>query len=134
MADNGRKKGDSALLTALAAGATAREAAARAGLSERTIYRRMEDPEFRRRVTEARATMVESALGKVADGMSDAAAKLRELLAAQSEAVRLGAARSLLELGIRLRESVELEQRLAAMEERLQESERHESTYAAGAH
>jgi hypothetical protein len=133
MADNGRKKGDSALLTALAAGATVREAAERAGLSERTTYRRLEDAEFRRRVTEARAAMVERAVGRLADGLTDAAAKLRQLLAARSEAIQLAAARSLLELGVKLREAVELEQRLAGLEQRLQESGNHEAAHAAGA-
>ncbi len=54
----------------------------------------------------------------MADGMADAAAKLRELLTAESESVRLGAARALLELGTKLRDSVELEARLAALEQR----------------
>jgi hypothetical protein len=63
--------------------------------------------------------MVARSLGRMADGMSDAADVLRQLLAARSESVRLGAARSLLELGVKLRESVELEERLQALEEQL---------------
>ena len=62
--------------------------------------------------------MVERAVAKMADGMADAADKLRQLLNADSESVRLGAARSLLELGVKLRESVELEERLAELERR----------------
>jgi HEAT repeat protein len=50
------------------------------------------------------------------DGMTEAADQLRQLLAAESESVRLGAARALLELGVRLRESVDLEARIAALE------------------
>jgi hypothetical protein len=38
------------------------------------------------------------------------------LLRAKSRSVRLGAARAILELGTKLRESVELEQRIAALE------------------
>jgi hypothetical protein len=56
----------------------------------------------------------------MADGMTDAANVLRQLLHAQSENVRLGATRSLLELGVKMRESVELEQRLADLELRLE--------------
>jgi HEAT repeat protein len=52
------------------------------------------------------------------NGMSEAPDVLRSLLAAQSETVRLGAARSLLEIGSKLRESVELETRLQALEDR----------------
>jgi HEAT repeat protein len=65
--------------------------------------------------------MVQRSLGRLADGMTEAADVLRQLLAAESEAVRLGAARSLLELGVKLREPVELEERLAALEARIGE-------------
>jgi hypothetical protein len=55
----------------------------------------------------------------MADGMSEAAAKLRELLSAESESVCLGAARALVELTVKLRESTELEQRVTALEGQL---------------
>jgi hypothetical protein len=51
--------------------------------------------------------------------MARAAGTLAKLLDAEKESVRLGAARALLELGVKLRESVELEQRLAALEQRM---------------
>jgi hypothetical protein len=57
----------------------------------------------------------------MADGMAEAADVLRHLLGAESESVRLGAARSLLELGVKLRESVELERRMEEVERRLGE-------------
>jgi hypothetical protein len=117
VAGSGRRNADEALATALASGQTLRAAATAVGVSERTATRRWADPDFRSRVSALRGELVGQALGKLADGMSDAAAKLRELLAAQSEAVRLGACRALLELGVKLRESVELETRLAALEE-----------------
>ncbi len=117
MAEIGRRKGDAALALALASGATIRDAAAAAGVGERTATRRWADAAFRRQVAELRGDMVGRALGRMADGMSDAAAKLRELLTAESESVRLGAARALLELGTKLRESVDHEERLAALEQ-----------------
>jgi hypothetical protein len=110
-----------ALALALASGKTITEAAAIAGLSRRTATRRVADPTFRLRVAELRAEMVGRALGKMADGMAAAADTLRGLLDAEGESVRLGAARSILELGNKLRESVELEQRLADLEQRLAE-------------
>jgi hypothetical protein len=61
--------------------------------------------------------MVERSLGTMADGMAEAAQVLRQLLGSPSESVRLGAARSLLVLGVKLRESVEVEARLQALEE-----------------
>jgi hypothetical protein len=110
-----------ALALALASGQTITEAAASADLSRRTATRRVAEPDFRRRVAELRAGMVARALGKMADGMTAAADTLRALLDAEGESVRLGAARSILELGNKLRESVELEQRLADLEQRLAE-------------
>jgi hypothetical protein len=116
VAGNGRRKADEALALALAAGQTLRAAAPAAGVSERTAARRWADPDFRLRVSELRGEMVHRALGRMADGMAEAADQMRALLAADSESVRLGAARALLELGVKLRESVELEARLVDLE------------------
>ena len=119
MAHNGRRNADEALATALALGQSLRDAAASAGVSERTAARRQAEPDFRRRVSELRAELVKGSLGRLADGMSEAADVLRRLLSAEAESVRLGAARSLLDLGVKLRESVEIEERLAALEREL---------------
>ncbi len=113
MAEIGRRKGDAALLLALAAGQTVRDAARLSGVGERTATRRVADLDFRRRVAELRAEMIDRALGRMADGMADAAATLRRLLSAESESVRLGACRAMLELGVKLREGAELDQRNA---------------------
>ncbi len=123
MAEIGRENRDAALLGALAAGATVRQAAEQAGVSERTAHRRLSDDAFRRRVAELRGEMVARALGKMADGMAEAADTLRQLLRAESETVRLGACRAALELSVKLRESVELEQRIQDLEKRLSVNE-----------
>ena len=73
-------------------------------------------PAFRCRVQELRAEMTSQALGRMAAGMSEAADVLRGLLAAEAESIRLGAARSLLDLGMKLQDSVDLENRLADLE------------------
>jgi hypothetical protein len=119
VAGNGRRNADEALAVALAAEQTLRDAAAAVGLSERTATRRWADAAFRRHVAELRGEMVARSLGRLADGMAEAADVLRRLLASKNERVRLGAARTLLEWGVKLRESVELEERLRALEERL---------------
>jgi HEAT repeat protein len=62
--------------------------------------------------------MVARAMGNITEGMTDAATTLRKLLKAKSESVRLSACRALLELGVKLRESVELEERIAELERR----------------
>jgi hypothetical protein len=121
VAHRGRHNADDALALAVAAGRTLRKAAARAGVSERTAARRWADPAFRPRVAALRADLVRRALGRLAGGMAADADALRHLLGAASEPVRLGAACALLELGVRLRESVELEDRLRDLEGRLGE-------------
>jgi HEAT repeat protein len=123
VAHRGRRNADEALALALATGQTLRAAAEATGIGERTATRRWADPAFRHRVAELRGEMVQRALGCMADGMGEAADKLRQLLTAESESVRLGAARALLELGVKLRESVELEQRLLVLEQRAAEEE-----------
>jgi HEAT repeat protein len=116
MAENGGAKGDEGLLLALASGQTVRDAAQAVGIGERTATRRLADPEFRQRLAQLRAAMVSRAVGKLADGMVEAADVLRQLLQAESESVRLSAARTLLDVGNRLRESMELEERIRALE------------------
>ena len=116
MRNEGRTRGDELLLAALAAGAPVEQAAAAAGVSARTAYRRMADPVFARRLGQARDALVETALGELAESASEAVRTLRALLAAGDERVRLGAARATLEQLLRLRETVGLGQRVAALE------------------
>jgi hypothetical protein len=119
VAHRGRRNADEALALAVASGQSLRDAAATAALSERTAARRWANLAFRQRVTELRADMVQRALGRTADSMTEAADTLRQLLNSPSHSARLGAARALLELGVKLRETVELEQRLLALERRI---------------
>src|SRR5437879_902831 len=106
---------DGLLVAAFAAGATADEAATAAGVSRRTAQRRMAEPTFRQEVQHARAEMVGRAVGKLTDASTAAVDTLRALLGAEGESARLGAARSILELGTKLREGLELEERVAAL-------------------
>jgi hypothetical protein len=119
MAENGRANRDAGLLAALAAGATVRQAAAQARVSERTAHRRLANPDFRRRVAEVRAQMMGRALGKMADSMAAAADTLRSLLAAKSDSIRLGACWAVLELTPKLREFIDHEERLQALEKQV---------------
>jgi hypothetical protein len=113
-----RKKNEDPLLLALACGATVEAAARQCGLSDRTVYRRLKDAGFKRRLEAVRADMVQRSAGMLTAAAGEA---VRTLLALQKEsapaAVRLGAARAVLELGVKLRQLVELEVRLAELEE-----------------
>jgi AcrR family transcriptional regulator len=115
----GRGSADDVIAVALAGGQTVADAARNAGVAERTVYRRLEDTTFRRRVNELRADLVERALGRLTEGMTQAADRLMALVASKDEQVALRAARTVLELVPRLRESVEMERRLLDLEARL---------------
>jgi hypothetical protein len=115
-----RRRGEDSLLAALAAGSTVEDAAKAAGLSSRTAYRRLADPGFARRLAQTRDELISNALGELVDCASEAVATLRALLSASDERVRLGAAKSTLEQLLRLRETLTLSQRLAALERSLQ--------------
>src|SRR3954447_23976672 len=101
VARSGRQNADSALIAALAAGHTARVAAKACGVSERTVARRQADATFRAAVVEARTDLLRQAVGVLAAKATAAAEGLEQLLAADSEQVRLGACRSLLEFAIK---------------------------------
>jgi hypothetical protein len=103
---------------ALAGGHPLRIAARESGAGERTIKTWTATvPAFCRRVAELRSEMTTRALGRLADGMASAADTLGYLSRkGKSETVRLGAARAILELGNKLREAVELESRISALE------------------
>ena len=123
MAHRGRADADETLAAYLATGRTLRSAAKLAAVSERTARRRWADPAFRQRVQQLRAEAVERAMGRLSGDMARAAAKLRQLLKAEAENVQLGAAGKLIDLGLRMREQVELADRIAALESRLVEGE-----------
>jgi len=81
--------------------------------------RRGDDPDFCAHVVQLRSAMLQQSLGRMADGMTEAAEVLRDLLNANSESVRLGACRAMLELGVKLRETIDHEERLRVLETRL---------------
>ena len=124
MAPSDRTRGDELLLGALAAGSSVEDAARTAGVSIRTAYRRLAEPTFARRLAQARDELISAALGELVECAAEAVATLRALLSASDERVRLGAAKSTLEQLLRLRETLTLSQRLAALERTMQQRQR----------
>jgi|SRR5215469_3997345 len=122
MKENDTPAGDDELLVALIAGANVREAAERAGVSERTAYRRLADADFRRAVSEARGRMFDTALGRLASLAAKAAETLERLMDSDQPSEALGAAKAVLQLGPRLRESTELEERINRLEDEADEN------------
>jgi hypothetical protein len=117
MARNGRRNADDQLLIALACGVTVDNAARQAGISPATAYRRLAEPSFRQRLQALRGDMVSRTAGTLTAAATEAVRTLLELLkSSTSDAVRLGAARAVLEIGMKVREVANLEERLAALE------------------
>jgi hypothetical protein len=103
---------------ALASGATVEAAASKAGVSPATVYRRLKDPAFQQELQQFRAEMVERWASALTTAGGEAVMCLVKLLKEPvPPAVRLGAARAVLELGARMRETTELERRLVALEQ-----------------
>jgi hypothetical protein len=115
-----RKKNELQLLLALACGATVEQAALKSGVTARTVYRRLEDPSFRRRIQKTQREFVERTAGNLTAAANEAVKAFLDLVKPTSPPpVRLGAARSILEMGLKLRELANLEERVASLEEQM---------------
>lgn len=116
-------KGEPQCMAALAGGATYAEAAEVACVSVRTVRRRMADSTYRAAVSQARGELLSRAVGLLAENAAAAARCLSRLLEEGSPQVQLGTARAILEFGGRLREALDYEERLAAVEATLRGGE-----------
>ena len=117
MATKNQQQVNTILITALAKGATVPQAAHQAGVSERTVFRRRQQPEFEARI----ATLQDETIQRAAAILTAAAQEgIRSLVALQKDStpptVRRAAARDIIEVGLRLREAVELDKRLGILE------------------
>ena len=116
LAANDRHALDQQLLVALARGSEIRQVAQALDISESTIYRRLRDPKFRRRISQLRDRMTQAAVGRLAVASSAAVDTLVALLGDNDARVRHAAAKTILEQGIKQRELSELGERLATLE------------------
>src|SRR3954447_25784738 len=108
-----------ALILALAEGCTVDEAAQRARVSPSTVHRRRREPAFRTAVNEARRELWVTAVGRVAAATTEGAGTLRAPLHSPMDQVRVAAAHSILEHAAKGIDTVELEERLKVVEERI---------------
>jgi hypothetical protein len=90
-------QGDEKLFQMLMCGATVTAAASAAGISERTAYRRLAKPTFRRRLDAARDIVRDNVVQQLTDASADAVDSLRELAHDEDPEIRLHACRALLE-------------------------------------
>jgi len=93
-----------ALVALLARGETVENAAQIAGVSERTVYRRKENPEFRAKVAECRANMFSSAAGHLLEVMQIASETLQSLMQNEDANIQYKAAVKLIELAFKIRQ------------------------------
>ena len=109
---------------ALAGGAAVENAARTAGVSVSTVYNRLAEPEFKKRLQGIRSDMVQRAAGALTASAQQA---VQTLLALQKEGVqdgvRLGAARAVLDMGMKVREMAELEQQIEELRSKLESIE-----------
>jgi hypothetical protein len=92
-------------------------AARQAGVSDTTVYRRLKEPEFLAKLQAARQEMVDRMASMLTAASLESGKTLLKLLGdGHPFAVQLGAAKAILEYGLKLRENADLGQRLAALE------------------
>lgn len=93
-------------------------AAQAAGVGEKTIRRWLKRPDFASALRDAQAEAVGDALGRLRAVTGEAVQTLRDLaVSANSESVRLGAARSILDFALRATELDDLAERIQLLEQ-----------------
>lgn len=110
------KRNDAVIIAALVSGATIDEAAKIAGISPRTVHRRLGSPEFKAALDEANFEVIRHAVSRISGACLRAVETQEDLLEAKSESVRLRAARSILSSAIKFHQTIELENRLRQIE------------------
>jgi hypothetical protein len=117
MPQQGRRRANQVLLLALACGATIEAAASKAGVSPATVYRRLQDPDFQRQLQEIRTDMVQRSASMLTAACGEAIKSLVALLKdTVPPGLRLRAACGVIHLSARMRETTELDRRIAALE------------------
>jgi hypothetical protein len=101
MAGRGKKDCDDAIVLALASGSSAADAAAKANCGVVTVYRRLADPAFKQRVADMRAELISRAVGRLSALGVRSVDELEALLSDEKSAIRLGAAKTVLEFMFR---------------------------------
>lgn len=106
-------------IIALLSHATMMAAAAACGVSETTLWRWLQMPEFRERCHEARRRAVEQAIGELQQLASEATKALKRNLTCGVPSAEIRAALGILDHATQGIELIEMEERLRRLEERL---------------
>ncbi len=116
--NNSEAKHDAAI-AALLSTRTVSAAAKKCKISEATLYRLLQLPDFKTKYRAARRELVENTIAQLQQDGMDAATALREIVKDKKTAasVRVSAARVILETGIKAVELIDLSERLDRLEE-----------------
>lgn len=117
-----RKKGDQALALALADGLSVKAAGERAGMSERTAFRRLQDRSFQAERSRIQQIVIRQGVAVIVSGQAEAALCLRRLLKSADERVQSRAASLILQLGWRGVQVSDFGERLATLEANAKEA------------
>jgi hypothetical protein len=104
------------LATLLAQGRGVKDAATEIGVGERTAHRWLEDPRFRVHISELRSRMLDATLGRLTDSATKAVDKLVDLLDAGRLSVQVRAALGILDAMMQIREHLDFDQGISALE------------------
>ena len=121
-----KRRRDGVLVASLVTGSSRRETAEAAGCSVRTVGRRLADKGFRRALNDARRALFDEVLGRTvhhATRSADVLAAIRDNPETKA-AVRVTAARVLLDAALRYRELSELVERIERLEELIEGTSR----------
>jgi DNA-binding MurR/RpiR family transcriptional regulator len=112
------------VIVALIAHPKITDAAKAAGVSESTVWRLMQRPEFQQRYKQAQDEALNSALGSIQGAATEAVATLREIASSgKVEAARVQASKTILDFTFKVRQQFELDERLKLLEAALKRRE-----------
>jgi DNA-binding MurR/RpiR family transcriptional regulator len=118
-----------AVIVALLANPTIKDAAQAAGVNESTVWRLMQNPTFQQRYAAAREKAFDSALGSLEASAVQAINSLQKNLSCGTPAVEVQAGKAILDYSLKVREQFHYAERIRQLEQALkarEEAEREE--------
>ena len=117
---------DEQIIAALFSTSSNKEAAALAGISTKTLYSRLAQPEFQEKVRAARRELLESVATEIQRCTTSAVRVIAEIREDEmvNPAIRLQAADAILRHTVKLTDLVDLSARLEAMESKVNDMEK----------
>ncbi|QVL34215.1 transposase family protein [Telmatocola sphagniphila] len=111
-----RREIDDLLALKLGTGSTIKAAAEAAGVSEKTVYRRLKRIHFKQQILGVRHRLLSESTGLLAAQLNKAVLKLSDLVDSQTETVALAACRALFDASTKMTEMIDFAIRLEILE------------------